>query len=205
MRVVRASRDNRTGTSLPGLYVGRVFRLGKCGLLCFLGCGTGSRTGSRGQRSLGLATICSGNPVSRGARANSRHKLDKLGRGFSGCEVHLEAAIGLARSTLVVEAQREGASLPVKSQGVLDEGKGTESQPKNRNTLLLTVGPESAAPVATCLDQLRTIVSPYSPEKYAACRITGHEQQRCVLRRRIRVGPPPSRLLPRSCSTRRAT
>lgn len=59
---------------------------------------------------------------------------------------------------------------------MLDEDKGIGSQPENRSRQLSKVDPESVAPAATRLDQLRTIASPYPPEKYAVCRVTDHKQ-----------------------------
>ena len=124
-------------------------------------------------------------------------------RSFGGCEVHLEAAVDLTQSGLAVEAEHTGASLPVKSREALGGDKDTETQPENRSRRLSMVGLELAAPAVTHLDQLRTATGLYLPERHTIRRITGHERWRRVVQRQIRVGPRPSRLPPRLCSTKR--
>ena len=167
--------------------------------------GPGLRTRCWGQRSLGLPTIHSRNFISRGARANSRHKVDELRRSCNSCEVHLEAAIGLVQSELVAETELERVILLVKSQGASGGGRGIESQPESQSKRPSTVDPVLAAPAATRLGESRTKASPCPPKKYGVRRITGYEQERRVIQRQIRVGPRPSCLLPCSCSTRRVT
>lgn len=156
MRVIGTSRDNRRRACLRPSHF---FQLARCRFLCLLGRGARSRAGCRGQRGLGCITVCSRHSVGRGAGTDNRHKLDKLRSSFSGYEVHLKATICLSQPGLVVELGLERAILPTKNQGRSDEDKDTESQPENHSRRLLAVDPESVAPAAARLDQLRTIAS----------------------------------------------
>ena len=104
MGVVRAGRNDRTWAGLARLSASRFFLSGGQGFLHILRRRKGPRTGCRGQGGLGSVASYSRNSISCGAGTDGGYKFDKLRRSFGGCEVHLEAAINLAQSGLVVEA-----------------------------------------------------------------------------------------------------